>query len=578
MSGLYVGAAALQTGNNALNTTAHNLTNVDNKYYTRQQVSLADRQYLMINNSKPVVLDQTGLGVKYAETRQVRDAFLDKTYRREYGRASFYEMSADALEYIEDILKEQDDDQAFSAALNDMWKTVQELANEPGSSVVQGLFVSKSQTFLSRADAVYHELQDYQHNLNTHIKDIVKEINEYGKKIADLSDAIVKIEIGGVENANDLKDKRNEYIDKLSQLAKIDVSYDVDGYCNIRIENEDFLKRESVYTIGLEEDDYGFVTPYWEINAEKKDDGTLDISHALVFDMTREISAELNTDVGKLKSMLVSRGDHYGSCQDLAYYRSQIKDILNDDLKADADKQTEINTLLHDAGVLVTGEEYTLGMTLTGAQEMALDQADKDYYDINIRKFTCTNIQAEFDQIVNGIVTNINQLLKDAGYTDGIEASEAHPDNLLFVRNAEASGWHVGNISVNMRYIQSPSLMRMKKDNGEIDYDTATALKDAFAAEDYVLNPDLTQKLCFKDYYTALVEQVTNSASVSEALKDAQMKTSDAAYEAREQILGVSSDEELQFMITFQNAYNASSRYITTINDMLESIITSYGA
>ena len=120
--------------------------------------------------------------------------------------------------------------------------------------------------------------------------------------------------------------------------------------------------------------------------------------------------------------------------------------------------------------------------------------------------------------------------------------------------------------------------MRMKKDNGEIDYDTATALKDAFAAEDYVLNPDLTQKLCFKDYYTALVEQVTNSASVSEALKDAQMKTSDAAYEAREQILGVSSDEELQFMITFQNAYNASSRYITTINDMLESIITSYGA
>jgi flagellar hook-associated protein 1 FlgK len=38
-------------------------------------------------------------------------------------------------------------------------------------------------------------------------------------------------------------------------------------------------------------------------------------------------------------------------------------------------------------------------------------------------------------------------------------------------------------------------------------------------------------------------------------------------------VTGVSSDEELTNLIRFQHAYNASSRYINVINEMLETII-----
>jgi flagellar hook-associated protein 1 FlgK len=38
--------------------------------------------------------------------------------------------------------------------------------------------------------------------------------------------------------------------------------------------------------------------------------------------------------------------------------------------------------------------------------------------------------------------------------------------------------------------------------------------------------------------------------------------------------VGVSTDEELSNMIRFQSAYNASSRFITVINEMLETIVT----
>ena len=45
----------------------------------------------------------------------------------------------------------------------------------------------------------------------------------------------------------------------------------------------------------------------------------------------------------------------------------------------------------------------------------------------------------------------------------------------------------------------------------------------------------------------------------------------------RQQVFGVSSDEELTYMIRFQNAYNASSRFINVVDEMIEHLITQLG-
>jgi len=42
----------------------------------------------------------------------------------------------------------------------------------------------------------------------------------------------------------------------------------------------------------------------------------------------------------------------------------------------------------------------------------------------------------------------------------------------------------------------------------------------------------------------------------------------------RQQVIGVSSDEELTNMIKYQNAYNAASRYINVVSEMLEHLVT----
>jgi flagellar hook-associated protein 1 FlgK len=45
----------------------------------------------------------------------------------------------------------------------------------------------------------------------------------------------------------------------------------------------------------------------------------------------------------------------------------------------------------------------------------------------------------------------------------------------------------------------------------------------------------------------------------------------------RQVVSGVSSDEELTNMIMFQQGYNAASRYINVVSDMLDTLINRVG-
>ena len=78
-------------------------------------------------------------------------------------------MSYEALIHVQDLLGESGD-RNFGEAIEEYWKTIQELAGDPSSAVTQGLFVSKAQTLIERATNVYKSLIDYQNNLNTEVK------------------------------------------------------------------------------------------------------------------------------------------------------------------------------------------------------------------------------------------------------------------------------------------------------------------------------------------------------------------------------------------------------------------------
>ena len=546
MGSLYIGASGLQSGQNALNTTAHNLTNIDTTGFTRQQTLLSSKRYITISKNPAAVSDQQyGIGVNLSAVRQVRDYFLDQTYRKESGRSMFYEVSTDVLGEVENVLGELNGED-FQTSLTNLWTAVQELSKDPSSSVTQGLLVQRSAEFINRANAVYQDLTNYQDNLNKQIKEKVTTINQYGKQIQALNDQIRKIECGGIEHANDLRDTRNQILDELGKLCKMTYSEDSTGNVSVRIENSDFVRGDLFYEIGLDASDAtGFYTPFWIKDAEYTvlADGTkkYNIEGAEVFNLDQTVSSSLDTDIGGLKALLLARGDH----------RSNYTDINNN-------------------------------------------------YD-SISQSIVMNVQAEFDQMIHSVTTRINGILAEVydpsrGYmcdkdgsplqlfqkvtTDGYEKVTDAGGNVTWKYAEEDPArtdtlYTLGNLQVNANLLREPSMLSFKKADGSADYDTTDKLKAAFTDESYTLNPNVLKKTTFVDYYKDLVSQVANTGSAFRNIYENQQTTVEATYNAREQIVGVSSEEELSNMIRFQNAYNASSRYINVINELLEHIIST---
>ncbi len=524
-SGLYVGVSGLQAGQNSLNTTAHNLANVDTEGYVRQQAYQATSDYTTISiDYNTVGWQQYGTGVTFAATRQVRDYFLDVSYRTESGRSAFYETSYNVLAEVEVVLGELNE-VAFQDALDDLYTAIQELSKEPDGAVTQALLVQTCSSFLERAQSVYSSLSSYQDNLNASVISTTETINAYGNQISLLNQQIRYIESAGVENANDLRDARNQLLDELSAMVDIDVTETSTGAVTIKIEGEPFVTETNVYEMELYYDTVtGFATPFWPQNASYSFDAygnkIYDISESgAVFDLTKTISSALDTDIGSLKATLLARGDH----------RANYTDML-----------------------------------------------DADTYNTEVAESVLMNVQAEFDQLIHAVVTMINDTLTDAGYPEmfqlvsGYTGDEDAEDTTTLFTTA--------NIIMNEELVQEPTLLGFVKEDGSVDFETLEQLKEAFDNAAYTLNPNVLTQTNIMDYYSALVSQVGNSGYVYKSIMEYQQQTVETVESARQSILGVSSDEELSNMVRFQNAYNAASRYITTIDEMIEHIINTLGA
>ena len=87
----YVGSSGLKNSQNALNTTANNMANVNTTGYVRQQVRFQTNIISPeITPTAGTTSQQSGLGVSVSDVAHVRDIFLDKSYRQENGRKGFY--------------------------------------------------------------------------------------------------------------------------------------------------------------------------------------------------------------------------------------------------------------------------------------------------------------------------------------------------------------------------------------------------------------------------------------------------------------------------------------------------------
>ncbi len=570
MSGLYIGVSGLNVSQASLNVTAHNLANVDTTGYVRQQAVLTDFNYTKLGESyiSPMM---KGLGSNFAMVKQVRDIFLDQSYRQEIGREAFYRAQYNAVEEVEGLFGEMEGE-AFQNTMKDLWVSLQELAKEPDSVVTRASLIQTAVTFIERAENISKQLNDYQVNLNTRILDQVERINQIGEEIKGLNLKIRQYESTGVEKANDLRDQRNNLLDELGKMVRITYKEDPNSVVTVNVEGVPFVTEDMAFKMGTVKVSEGskMLKPVWTAFGDTD-----------VFNLDRAASSKDNTDIGSLKGLLTARGD---------------KQANYTDIPKRADYATE------------------------GLYNMAIID-----YNNSINSSVIMSTQAQFDQLIHGIVTTINDILspnKQVTLSDGSVVKILDVDNApvgmdgnktmgeaLFVRKSmprygeeelvtflqedgtydavltriyleedpadNYSMFTLGEIEVNPAIMQNYSLLPLSSNTGSGDFDIKTAQKliEQWQSAFSTLSPNSLTEYNFSDYYTAFVSEIANRGEQLDTISSNQAAMADSINNQRMEVTGVSSDEELTNLIKYQHAYNASARYVNVVSEMLEHII-----
>jgi flagellar hook-associated protein 1 FlgK len=77
----------------------------------------------------------------------------------------------------------------------------------------------------------------------------------------------------------------------------------------------------------------------------------------------------------------------------------------------------------------------------------------------------------------------------------------------------------------------------------------------------------------FDDYYNSVVSDVGNDVQTASTNFDHQTSMVNHLDNYRESISGVSLDEEMINLIKFQHAYDAAAKLITTVDELLDTVI-----
>lgn len=582
MTSIYVGVSGLQAAQTGLHTTSHNLANVYTPGYTRQLAFTSDRTYNTIGRSANGY-KQVGLGVSSSSTSRVREILLDSRYRKEVGRQGFYDAGFEAISEIETIFGETEGVQ-FQKSLENLWSAISEMAKTPDSMVYRSEMVMNAETFIDRAKAIYEELIDYQKNLDTKIQNTVDQINYFGDQIYELNMKISSFESTG-EAANDLRDKRDWYLDQLSELINISYAEDENHCVTIKAEGTPFVTESGVFHMATAELDgdkgSNYISCVWpQLNGQE------------VFSLQQNISTANKNDIGSLKGYILARGDFIGDYTDVEATRAENYDLT------DPAEQEKFNKALK-------------------------------FYNENVDCCSVVKTQSLFDALINGIVTTINEIFSPTttDAPDGVTSFEdadgntyaagtirildmststgddkLMPPQELFSREGtdrfvEVTGddgktyymfqeynsfgleslYTLSNISINQTILEDYSKLPFKTLEGDNDMEKANELVKAWDIKFANLDPGNLTKLTFKEYYNELIYSIGNTGDLYQSVAANQFLTTSQVDDARQQVTGVSSEEELANMIKYQSAFNASSRYITTVADMLEYIIERLG-
>ncbi len=229
--GIELGRSALNAFRLGMQTVGHNISNMDTEGYSRQRVNYVTAVPEDIPN-----VGQLGNGMIVSSIERIRDEFLDFQFRDVQSTLGYWEKINDLYETIQNYISEPNSS-GIRSAMDTFFTSMQAMQEKPEDTSARQALVTSANSLGSMLGNLVSSFNTYNESINLEIKQAVDDANGMLHNIAALNKEIYEAETLG-QNANDLRDKRDVIVDKLSKM--MDISYN-EPYESNGVKGEFFL-------------------------------------------------------------------------------------------------------------------------------------------------------------------------------------------------------------------------------------------------------------------------------------------------------------------------------------------------
>jgi flagellar hook-associated protein 1 FlgK len=579
--GLDIATRSLRAQQMLVDVANQNIANANTPGYSRQEAVVKETlPYPIPVFRQSGEAGQLGTGVEVKEINRSRDLFADYQYRNQVAAQGNWDAQSSGLKQIEAVVNEPSTS-GLSTLMTRYWQAWQEVGNSPSDVSVRANLLEQGKALAESFQSTVHQFQQQQRDVDNQVSLTVDDVNNYAKQIANLNTQISQVETGGMK-ANDLRDQRDLLLDKLSSLVNITSVESSEGSVNVYVAGHQLVDRSVAHTVGLDRSGV-FAQVVWA-------DGT----------NTPLVPAD-----GRLAGLMHSRDvDIQGRIDSINVLASRIIQSVN---------------AVHSAGVGIDGTAGRNFFSGTNAVDMSIDPTLTTSGIAAARPTGTTPAYAAGDssnavalaQVQNAVTQHVP-----------VPPTPSEMVNGKALASTTILGVDVGGAAVNKTFTFTYNGATVTVSDGT---NTRTAQLTTFAdpttgrtvytldtgtagVQDATLGPGLGVRLTFSaassvptatalndlnsqggqrvttqgpstvnDQYAQEIAAIGVKSSTAQGQAANQKVMVTQLQRQRQDIGGVSLDEEATHLIQYQHAYQAAARVISVMDSMLDTLINHTG-
>ncbi len=579
---MWTGVSGLNAAQTGISVTGNNIANMKTENYSKQTVELVTKKPQYTYNGA------IGKGVDVQSIRREYDDLLAKSVRNSNSNYQYYNSMSTTLKNAMLYFNELESGSGLGDALKDYFNAWQDLSNSAPDETSESL--TKRTVLVEAADTLaikirdgYQYLEDARTQCDTNIQTEVDAINEITTQLAQLNKEIVSAEAMG-QPANELRDMRDGLLDDLAEKTQISTYLREDGSVSVYMNGQTLVDNGTAHILFTEKDP--------ENGNHLKIMWKTDNPNSKPIDMTSFMKG------GVIAAQLEVRDNQ------LKQYQTDLDEM--------AKKVIEETNRIHATGVgLDKATEYT-GKTQVINPEYPLNSTEgtlpyevkSGSFEINVstptgktdddgneiydtKKIT---IQVNASDTLKTVLEKINQ--QGANYVSAsinldntvtikaasgsyIAFGEDTSDFLMATgMNSFFSGSSAKDISIEASVKENPRLIAASEFGAEGDNTNALKIAQLQTTSFSTTKGDVT----FSAFYGYFIGEMSSAKSQADTFKSTTEMSYSKLSTQLMSIRGVSEEEEQVNLVLYQRMYEANSRYINVIDEMLNTLINSLGS